>query len=155
MEYVRETVRISAPVGRVWAMVAGFGAMEPWCPAIKAMELEGHGIGSIRTAYLEGIASREQLLKIDAAKYKIVYALMEPTILPLHNIRSTMQLFSPEANLTDIVWFSEANDASDATKLQVGDMVGGFYRECLATLKRLLENERTVRRLVSSGLRST
>jgi hypothetical protein len=55
MEYVRQTMRMSVPVGRVWAMVAGFGAMEPWCPAIKAVELEGCGIGSIRTVYLEGI----------------------------------------------------------------------------------------------------
>jgi hypothetical protein len=148
LEYVRETIRICVPLGRVWAMVAGFGAMEPWCPAIKTMELEGHGIGSIRTAHLEGIVSREQLLEIDAASHTIVYSLMEPTVLPLQNIRSTMQLFSSEPNVTDIVWFSTADDMPEATRLQIGGMVGGFYRECLATLKGLLENQRTVRRLV-------
>jgi hypothetical protein len=147
MEYVRETIRISVPVGRVWAMVAGFGAMEPWCPAIKAVELKGYGIGSIRTVYLEGIVSREQLLKIDPVKHTIVYSLLEPSPLPLRNISSTMQLVDLEANLTEVAWFSEADETALATKVQIGALVGGFYRECLGTLKAILESGRTVRRL--------
>jgi hypothetical protein len=148
MEYVRETIQISVPVGRVWALVSGFGAMEPWCPAIKAVELEGHGIGSIRTVYLEGIVSREQLLEIDPAKHTIVYSLMEPSPLPLRNIRSTLRLVSSAPDLTDIVWFSEADETAHATKVQIGALVGGFYRECLGTLKAILESGRTVRRLM-------
>ncbi len=148
MEYVRETIRISVPVGRVWAMVAGFGAMEPWCPAIKVVELEGYGIGSIRTVYLEGIVSREQLLAIDPVKHTIVYSLLEPSPLPLRNIRSTMHLVGLESNLTDVVWFSEADETAQATKVQIGTLVGGFYRECLGTLKAILESGRSVRRLM-------
>jgi Polyketide cyclase / dehydrase and lipid transport len=148
MEYVRETTRISVPVARVWAMVAGFGAMEPWCPAIKAVELEGHGIGSIRSVYLEGIVSREKLLEIDPAKHMIVYSLLEPSPLPLRNIRSTLQLLSGEPNLTEVIWFSEADEIAHATKVQVGALVGGFYRECLSTLKAILESGRAVRRLM-------
>jgi hypothetical protein len=148
MEYVREKIRIEAPVGRVWAMVGSFGAMEPWCPAIKAMELEGHGIGSVRIAHLEGMVSREQLLEVDSASYKIIYSLVEPGALPLHNIRSTMQLFAAGPNATDILWYSEADEIEAATKTMVGKVVGDFYQECLAGLKQLLEKERKVRRLM-------
>jgi hypothetical protein len=147
MEYVREAIRIAAPVGRVWAVVAGFGALESWCPAIRVMELEGHGIGSIRTAYLEGMVSREQLLEIDGAHFRLVYALLEPGALPLHHIRSTLQLSSPEPGITDVLWYSEADAAAEATRQEVGRLVGGFYRECLTTLKALLETPRKVRQL--------
>ena len=148
MEYVRENIRISAPIGRIWAVVAGFGAMEPWCPAIKTMELEGHGIGSVRVAYLEGdIVSREQLLEVDADNYKIVYSLVPPSALPLQNIRSTMQLFAIEPNLTEVLWYSEADQVEDAIRASIGAVVGGFYRECLAELKALTERERTPRKL--------
>ena len=149
MEYVREKIRIAAPVGRVWAIAAGFGAMEPWCPAIKRMELEGHGIGSVRVAYLEGgIVSREQLLEVDADNYRIVYSLVPPSALPLQNIRSTMQLFATEPNLTDVLWYSEADQVEDDIRASVGAVVGGFYRECLAELKALTERERAVRKLL-------
>ncbi|MFA5629964.1 MAG: SRPBCC family protein [Porticoccaceae bacterium] len=149
MEYVRENIRIAAPVGRVWAFVAGFGAMEPWCPAIKSMELEGHGIGSVRVAYLEGgIVSREQLLEVDTDNYRIVYSLMPPSALPLQNIRSTMQLFAIEPNLTEVLWYSEADPVPDDIQANVGAVVGGFYRECLTELKVLTERERVVRKLM-------
>lgn len=148
MEYVREKIRIAAPVGRVWAITASFGAMEPWAPAIRKMELEGHGIGSVRVAYLEGLVSREQLLEVDAANHKIVYALVPPSALPLQNIRSTMQLFPVGASETDVLWYSEADEAPDDVRNAVGAVVGGFYRECLQGLKALTEAERQVRRLM-------
>ena|SRR5271168_2381701 len=147
MDYVRETVKIEAPIGRVWCWVAGFGAMEPWCPAVKSVELEGHGVGSIRTVHLEGLISREQLLEIDAAVHRIRYSLLEPGPLPLHNVRSTLQLFGLEANLTELVWSSSADEAEPAIKAQVGTLVGGFYRACLRELKVLLETERHACRL--------
>ena len=149
MEYVREKIRIAAPVGRVWAITSGFGAMEPWVPAIKKMELEGHGIGSVRIAYLEGgHVSHEQLLEVDADNHKIVYSVMEPSPLPLRNIRSTMQLFAIEPNLTEVLWYSESDEAPEDVRTTIGTLVGAFYRENLVELKTLTEKERVVRKLV-------
>jgi Polyketide cyclase / dehydrase and lipid transport len=150
MHYVRETVRIDVPIGRVWCWVAGFGALEPWCPAVKSVELEGHGVGAVRTVHLEGLVSREQLLEVDAAAHRIRYSLLEPGPLPLRNVRSTLQLYAIESNLTELVWSSEADEAEPAIKAQVGALVGGFYRECLRGLKVLLEGERHVSRLGES-----
>jgi hypothetical protein len=148
MEYVRETIRIRVPVGRVWSLVAGFGAMESWCPAIKSVELEGHGIGSVRTVHLEGLVSREQLLEVDAAAHKISYSLLEPGPLPLHNVRSTLQLFALEPRHTELVWSSAADETEPGPKAQIGALVGGFYRECLEGMKDLLERARDVHRLM-------
>lgn len=149
MEYVREKIRIAAPVGRVWAITSAFGAMEPWCPAVKKMELEGYGVGSVRIAYLEGgFESREQLLEVDADNYKIVYSLVQPNPLPLQNIRSTMQLFAVEPDQTDVLWYSEADDAPDDILASVAPVISEFYRENLEQLKALTEQERVVRRML-------
>lgn len=137
--------RIAAPVGRVWAIVEGFGALEVWVPAIKQMELEGHGVGSIRIAYLEGDhVSRERLLEVDAANHKLVYTLLPPSPLPLTNIRSTLQLNVIEPNLTEAVWYSQADRVPSDIATAVGAVVGGFYRENLAELNALTEKKRVV-----------
>ena len=139
MEYVRETIRIGVPPARVWAIVSSFGALELWCPLINAVELEGVGIGSIRIAYLPGIVSREQLLEVDAGARKIIYSLLDSAAVALRNIRSTMQVVADGPDGSEVTWFSEADAAPDLVKIQAGEMVGAFYRNCLESLKQLME----------------
>ncbi len=141
MEYVRVSTRIVAPVDQVWAMVAAFGALVAWCPSMTACGLEGEGVGSIRTAHIYGITSREQLLEVDPPAHKIVYTLLPPCALPMHNIRSTMQLSAVGASATEVMWYSEADDAPAAPAEAVA-AVEGFYSESLAGLKALLEKRR-------------
>jgi len=146
MAYVQVKTTINAPVENVWGVVSAFGGLSLWCPSVKACALEGFGLGSIRTASLHdvvpaeyrAIAQRERLDAIDAEQFTLTYALLQPSALPLHNVRSTMQLFRREASVTEIVWDSAADEEPFVPK-EVAALIEAFYGECLGNLKLLLE----------------
>jgi hypothetical protein len=146
MAYVQVKFSINAPVEHVWGVISAFGALSLWCPSVKSCALEGFGLGSIRTAFLHdvvpeayrAIAQRERLEAIDAEQFTFTYSLLQPSALPLKNVRSTMQLFRRGTSKTEIFWDSAADDEPSVPKEVVG-LIEAFYSECLANLKLLLE----------------
>ncbi len=67
LQTVADSVDVSAPPDRVWALIGAFGGT--WHPLIAKIQLTGEGIGQLRTIEtIDGKQFIERLEEIDAAR---------------------------------------------------------------------------------------
>jgi len=137
MEYVRISETLDHPIGVVWAIVSGFGAIRAWIDGIESCSLEGAAVGSIRTVVRGGSVTRERLETIDPTRHIISYALIEPHRLPATGVRSTIQLNALDASHTRLTWWSEASEIH-APHDEIATFVGTFFAASVSRLSGLL-----------------
>ena len=137
MEYVRVVKTLAFPIGEVWGVICGFGALRTWMDAAESCALEGHGIGAVRTVKVMGAVTRERLLVCDAANYRLGYALEEPNILPAKGIQSEISLRSLAKDHTELTWASQARTFSVSAE-ELANFIRPFYEGSVASLERAL-----------------
>lgn len=140
MEIVRVTEAINAPIGQVWGIVAGFGALRTWMPAAESCSLEGDGIGSVRTVRALGGETREKLTHCDPLAFRLAYALQDPTILPATGVVGEMSLRAIDNHTTELTWVTRAEQLSVPVK-DFAAVIEPFYRDSIAGLRRALRSE--------------
>lgn len=139
MEYVRVVVEIDHPVDRVWAMIAGFGAIKAWIEGIEACALEGDGgVGSIRSVTRGGSVTRERLEALDPAAHSLTYSLVPPYRLQAKDVRATIELTAPEDGRTIMTWYSQASEFDEPME-QIAAYIDAFYRASIGNLVALLD----------------
>jgi hypothetical protein len=136
MEYLRVIETIEAPIGEVWGVIAGFGALRTWMEAVESCSLEGCGIGAVRTVRVMGALTRERLTSCDADAYRLGYELLDPTILPARGITSEMSLRPLGAASCEMTWASCAEEILSQEDLIA--IVQPFYQGSIAGLRRSL-----------------
>jgi hypothetical protein len=127
MTHVQVQGEIGASADAVWALVGDFGGF------VKALgapvDLEGEGIGTLRTIKFGSKAVVERLEELDDDAQRITYTILEAGPLPVRDYRATMQLASGEAGCT-LTWFSdfepEGVSEEDAVKAVRGVYDGGI-----------------------------
>lgn len=138
MEYVRVEVKLGHPLGAVWGIVAGFGAIKCWIEGVESCLLEGEGVGAVRSVQRGGNLTRERLDSIDAAAHRLSYSLLAPYRLPAKDVRGHIELRAVGPDATLMSWWSEASEIGIPV-VELAEYIGQFYRGSIARLAQLLD----------------
>jgi hypothetical protein len=124
------------PRRTVYTRLADFGGLKKYFPeAIEECDLEGSGIGSVRTIRMKGtdgvIVERLEAL-VDGSL--ISYSIINEAPLPLERYHSVIAL-SDEGSGCKIRWSSNWI-AKGAPEKEVRELIAGFYRDIFAGVVR-------------------
>ena len=88
MHIVTVSTILEAPAGDVWAVAGDFGGIRRWSSAIQDCQVEGTGVGSLRTLTTAGGQVREQLVEWDPAARRLGYGVISGSSLPVRGMRA-------------------------------------------------------------------
>ena len=127
---------VDAPVPRVWALFRDFGGVKRYTPSLEACEIEGEGVGAIRTLTLPGGAVlRERLEALDDDATRLQYSIIDGP-LPVQDYLATVQLHA-DGETCRVTWSSdfEAPAMDDAAAIE---LIEGVYRGGLEGIRSAL-----------------
>ena len=130
MAQVRVEEEIAGDAAAVWNLMSDFGGLKAWNPGMESCELEGEGVGAVRTIVMPGgISLRERLESLDHANKTYSYSIVEAP-LPATDYVATVVVSEAAPGRTKIVWSSEFEPAgaaeSDLVALFEGIYKGGI-----------------------------
>ena len=129
MANVKVEEEIAADTNAVWKLMSDFGGVKEWNAGIDGCEVEGTGVGSVRTLSMGGISIKERLESLDDEAKTYSYAIIEGPI-PATGYLATVQLSEAGPGRTKVLWTSEfePNGApvEDLVKLFEGIYQGGI-----------------------------
>lgn len=136
MAEVKVEQEIGASADKVWKVMRDFGGLKAWNPGIESCEVEGEGIGAVRTIKMGNFSLKERLEHLDDATRTFRYSIVEGPI-PASDYLATVTVTEAGPDRARIVWGSrfEPNGAS------VADLTGlfeGVYKGGISSLKKSL-----------------
>lgn len=134
---VKDEIRASAQA--VWDLVKDFGGLQRWMDAINSCEVEGEGVGAVRTLGLQGASLRERLEAYDEATRTFSYSILDGP-LPVQNYVATLKVMDRGADHCGIEWASQYEPAG-APDEQVRGIIQGVYTGGIAAIKKRLEKD--------------
>src|SRR5262245_21114819 len=76
MAEVKVEQEIGASADRVWKLMRDFGGLKAWNPGIESCEVEGEGVGAVRTIKMGAISITERLEHLDDAARTYQYSIL-------------------------------------------------------------------------------
>jgi len=137
---------IAAPVEQVWATIRDFNGLPTWHPALRSSEIEegrpADAVGCIRHLVLQnGASTRERLLELDDARYRLTYAFETP-LFPVKNYLATITLIPlTEADHTFVQWQGSFEEAPEDAGKYTAIISKDVYAEGLSALARFLSTQ--------------
>ena len=132
MTGVQEECEFDAAVDDVWKVVGDFGGM---LTALGVpVELEGEGIGQIRTISMGGAPTIERLEDRDDGARRLVYSIVTGSF-PFRDYRSTMQLRPLADGRTHLTWSCTFEPEPGSSEEEGCNLVRAIYQGGIAGLK--------------------
>jgi len=129
---VNDTFKASADV--VWKEFADFGGIGDWAPGVESCDVEGEGIGSVRTvAMAGGVEMKERLDVFDDAARTLSYAIVGGP-LPVSNYLATVKV-TEEGDGCRVDWGASFDPPEGVPAEAIGKGVSGAYAGMLKALK--------------------
>lgn len=141
---VSETVKLDAPVTKVWSIVGNFPILT-WHPAVKSSSAtKGNAAGSTRQVDLGGPVLVEELVKRDVKDHSYTYKILDnglnQQVLPVSHYLSTISV-KQSGTGSVVTWSSTFEPAPGAAPAEVQKTVQGIYRGGLDNLPKLLAQQ--------------
>jgi hypothetical protein len=134
---VRVSEEVAAPADAVWQRVRDFGGLTDWSPGIEKCEIEGEGVGAVRTLTMPGgLTLQEKLESFDESGRSFSYSIVEPTPLPLSGYLSTFQVTALGDDRCRIDWTGRFTPAEGTPEEQARGMVEGIYGGGIKALRK-------------------
>ena len=134
MTQVKVEQAIEAGAEAVWALVRDFGEVDRWSAGISSCEVDGSGVGAVRTLRVGDMVIREKLESHDDEAREFQYSIVDAP-LPIQRYLATFRV-APEGDGARITWISEfAHDGiseGDARALIEGTYRAGIRGICKA-----------------------
>ncbi len=133
---VKVSERIEAKAEAVWDLFRDFGGVARFNEGLERCELDGEGIGAVRTLTLPGgVTLRERLEALDDAARRLQYSILDGPI-PVRDYLSTVEVHA-DGEGCQVDWSShfEPVGMPDA---QARELIEGVYRGGLAGIRRAL-----------------
>ena len=131
---VRQTIPL--PADRVWSLLDDLRTGERW-PAVVGCEIEGEGIGCVRSLHLvDGNVIRERLEARDETKRLLRWQVLEFSKLPLCALEYTVTVRPLGADDCTVDWYVDYEPAGDSEE-HVRKMLQGIFGSIRASI---LEN---------------
>jgi carbon monoxide dehydrogenase subunit G len=118
----------------VWKLVSDFGGVGRISPEVQSCEVDGDGIGAIRTINTSGIVIRERLEGLDGKTYTFSYSMLEGPI-PFRDYLAHVTLSEAGPNRTRIRWAGSFEPIGMPAE-QLEQLVQGIYRGLIAGVKK-------------------
>ncbi len=135
---VRVVEEVAAPAARVWVLIRGFGDLLQWTEGLESCELEGSGIGAVRTVGLPGgLRIQERLESFDEAERSFSYAIIGKSPLPFRDYLSRVQLREAGPARCEITWEGRF-DPKPGSEAAAQTLVRGIYTGSIASLRKEL-----------------
>ena len=139
MAEVLVTEDLPVPARKVWELVRDFGGIRKWVgDMVQSLELEGEGVGAIRTITLPGDTKLyEQLKALDEEERSFTYAIIRESPLPVADYLAKFKLVETGQDSCRIEWsstFEPAGISDSGAK----SMIEGIYTSGIAGLKATL-----------------
>lgn len=140
MAEVQVTEDVPVAASKIWDLVRDFGGAQKWLgPMVQKLELEGEGVGAIRTITLPGeMMLHEQLQALDEAEMSFTYAIVRESPLPVSDYVAKFKLVETGADSCRIEWGSTFEPAPGMSEDDARPMVEGIYRSGIAGLRQTL-----------------
>ena len=136
MVSVKVSEQVEATAEQVWDLFRDFGGIQRYSAGFEKVEVEGSGIGAIRTITLPGgVALQERLEAFDDAGRRLQYAIVGGPI-PVENYLATIQVHD-EGAACRIDWSSHF-DAKGLPDDQARTMIDGVYTGGIAGIRKAL-----------------
>ena len=130
---------IPAPAGTVWSMLGDLRAGPERWPAVAWIELEGAGVGCLRTLHLvDGHVIRERLESHDPIGRRYRCEVLSAPELPLRELHYTVTVEERSTRACTVEWALDFEPA-DAPEERVRGMLEGIYGSLRATILESLE----------------
>lgn len=126
---------IAASPGAVWDVVRDFGGVKRWSPAVESCELDGQGVGAVRTIKMGEMVIRERLEKIDEGARTLSYAILDAPF-PVRNYLATMRISESASGRTKLSWGSTFEAAGGLDESQLHDIFVGVYQQGIEGIRR-------------------
>lgn len=135
---VRVCEEVAAPAAKVWALMRGFGDVKEWMEGLERCELEGSGVGAVRTITMTGgFQIQERLESFDDASRSFSYAIVGASRLPMRDYLSTVQVRESGPTRCEIAWDGRFDPRPDS-EAAMQKMVRGIYTNGIAALRKKL-----------------
>lgn len=135
MTTVTVTETIAGPADKVWALLSDFGGVKVGGP-ITSVEVEGEGVGMIRTLGLGGALVVERLDAYDADAMTFGYSILnDDSPLPVEGYSASVHItdFGTDGCRVDWSGTFEPKGASEADAVKV---VEGLYKGGIAGVRK-------------------
>jgi len=135
---VKVVESIKADAKSVWDILGDFGGIKVGGP-VTAFEVEGEGVGAVRTITMGGALIVERLEAFDPENFTFTYAIInEDCPLPVSDYSATVEITASEGGCT-VNWtgnFEPKGQAEDEAK----EMVRGIYTGAITGARNALES---------------
>jgi carbon monoxide dehydrogenase subunit G len=135
MASVKVSERIEASADRVWELLRDFGAVSRYAPGIDSCEVEGEGVGAVRTLTMGAMSLKERLEACDDAGRRLQYAIVAGP-LPFENYLATIEV-REDGGACTVDW-SSTFDPQGVSEEQARGMVEGIYRGGIKGIRKAL-----------------
>ncbi|MDG2304048.1 MAG: SRPBCC family protein [Candidatus Binatia bacterium] len=129
MGEIRVEEEVDAKPETVWALVREFGGVKEWNDGIDSCEVDGSGIGAVRTLKMGGIEIQERLEHIDDTGRTFSYSIISGPV-PVENYLASMTIHDAAEGKARVTWqgsFDPKGVAEeDCAKLFTGVYQGGI-----------------------------
>ena len=131
---VAVSTELDAAPADVWKVVGDFGGLDKFLAIVESVDVEGEGVGAVRTLHLpEGATVTETLAAWDGEAMSYSYSIDESP-LPIEGYAATVTVSALEDGSTRFAWSSEFK-AKGAPDADARKSVTDFYEMGLAGLK--------------------
>ena len=121
---VRETINANA--NAVWEILGNFAGVQVSGP-ITSFEVEGEGVGSVRTIGMGEAKIIERLVAFDAQKMSLRYAIINDDCpLPVSDYSATIDVTATGDNACTVEWVGTF-EAKGVSEEQASEIVRGIY----------------------------
>jgi hypothetical protein len=130
--------KVAAPAKRCWDLLADFGGLAELSPMIESCEVEGEGVGAVRTLHAAGgMKLQERLEAHDEAGLTFSYSIIGDNPLPLTDYYSTVTIEPVGDDACVIDWRGRFEPEGDDESGPAG-IVNGIYTGGIAALGKKL-----------------
>jgi len=136
MAEVKVEQEIGASADRVWKLIRDFGGLKAWNPGIESCEVEGEGIGAVRTIKMGTISLKERLEYLDDATRTFRYSIVEGPI-PVSDYLATVSVSEAGPDRARIEWGSRF-EPKGASAADVTGLLQGVYKGGISSLRKSL-----------------
>lgn len=131
MTIVKVEESVAASAGDVWNVLSDFGGIQVGGP-VEAFEIEGEGVGAVRTLTMNGALIVERLDVHDAENMTFTYSIInEDCPLPVSNYSATVKIARDGDSGCTVNWsgsFEPAGDEEAACSMVRGIYTGAIQR---------------------------
>ena len=126
--------KVAASAKRVWDVLSNFGGVADLSPMIESCQVEGEGVGAVRTLGMPGGGSiQERLEAHDESGLTYSYAIVGDNPLPFTDYLSTVKIEPAGEDACTVAWQGRFEPVGDDEAGPAG-IVNGIYSGGLAAL---------------------